>query len=58
VTAPNVTNIIVQQHCATDFAEHLALAFDHVAAQYILNALDPVHVKPVPCTLVLPGIGG
>jgi pimeloyl-ACP methyl ester carboxylesterase len=58
VTAPNVTNITVQQHCATDFAEHAALAFDRVAAAYILNALDPAHPRPVPCTLVLPLLGG
>jgi triacylglycerol esterase/lipase EstA (alpha/beta hydrolase family) len=58
VPGPNVTNITVQQHCATDYAEHLALAFDEVAAGYVLNALDPAHPAPVPCALVLPGLGG
>lgn len=58
VTAPNVTNITVQQHCATDFSDHVALAFDKVAAAYVLNALDPAHPRPVPCALVLPGLGG
>lgn len=57
VTAPNVTNMTVQQACPIDFSEHATLAFDPVASQDILNALDPAHRKPVPCTLVLPGIG-
>jgi hypothetical protein len=24
----------------------------------VLNALDPAHATPAPCTLVLPGVGG
>lgn len=55
--APNVTNIVVQDKCAIDFAEHLGLAADPVTAQHVLNALDPAHAKPAPCRLVLPGIG-
>jgi triacylglycerol lipase len=55
--APNATNIIVQDQCPLDFSEHLTLAWDPVAAQDILNALDPGDAQPVPCTLVLPGLG-
>lgn len=55
--APNATNIVVQDQCATDFSEHLTLAFDPVVAQDVLNALDPGQKQPVPCTLVLPAIG-
>jgi triacylglycerol lipase len=55
--APNATNIVVQNQCPIDFAEHLAVAFDPTVAQDILNALDPAHPKPVPCRLVLPVIG-
>jgi triacylglycerol lipase len=57
IDAPNVTNIVVQNQCPIDFAEHGALAFDPVAGQDILNALDPAHPRRVPCTLVLPLIG-
>ncbi len=55
--APNATNIVVQNQCAIDFAEHVAVAFDPTVGRDVLNALDPVHKKPVPCRLVLPGIG-
>jgi triacylglycerol lipase len=55
--APNATNIVVQDQCATDFSEHLTMAFDPVVAQDMLNALDPSDAQSVPCTLVLPGIG-
>jgi triacylglycerol lipase len=51
------TNFVLQDQCPLDFSEHLAVAFDPTAAQDILNALDPAHPKPVPCTLVLPAVG-
>jgi triacylglycerol lipase len=54
---PNVTNHVVQDHCATDLSEHLTVAFDPVATTLILNALAPDRARPVPCTVVLPGIG-
>ena len=37
--------------------KHLAVAFDPTVGRDILNALDPAHRKPVPCQLVLPGVG-
>jgi triacylglycerol lipase len=55
--APNATNIVVQDECGLDFAEHIAVAFDPTVGQDILNALDPAHRQPVPCHLVLPGVG-
>ena len=55
--APNATNIVVQDQCPIDFAEHLAVAFDPTVGQDILNALDPAHKQPVPCQLVLPALG-
>ena len=51
---PGMTNIVVQSRCATDYAEHFEIAADPVAAGYVLNALDPAHPRPVPCTTVLP----
>jgi triacylglycerol esterase/lipase EstA (alpha/beta hydrolase family) len=55
--APNATNIVVQDQCPLDFAEHIAVAFDPTVGQDVLNALDPALKRPVPCRLVLPGVG-
>jgi pimeloyl-ACP methyl ester carboxylesterase len=52
-----VTNIVIQDQCPQDFAEHLALAFDPNAGREILNALDPRHAARVECVPVLPGLG-
>lgn len=54
---PNVTNLIVQDYCGLDIADHLALAFDPTAMGLIGNALDPAHASPPPCRLVLPVVG-
>jgi triacylglycerol lipase len=51
---PGMRNITVQDRCATDYTEHFEIAADPVAAGYVLNALDPAHPRPVPCTVVLP----
>jgi triacylglycerol lipase len=56
-SAPNMTNLVVQKQCPLDQAEHVSMAADPVVAQDILNALDPKHPGPVPCTLVLPLVG-
>jgi triacylglycerol lipase len=55
--APGMTNEIVQDYCALDFTEHFEIAADPVAAQLVLNALDPAHPHAVPCRLVLPFVG-
>jgi triacylglycerol lipase len=52
-----MTNIVVQNQCLLDQADHLAMAADPIVAQDVLNALDPAHAKRPPCTPVLPGIG-
>jgi pimeloyl-ACP methyl ester carboxylesterase len=57
LNAPNATNIVLQDQCKLDFSDHVAVAFDPTAGADILNALDPQHPRPVPCRLVLPGIG-
>jgi triacylglycerol lipase len=56
VVAPRSTNFVVQDQCALDFADHIALAADPVAAQDVLNALDPAAAQPVPCVPVAPVI--
>jgi len=54
---PGMRNVVVQDECALDYAEHFQIAADPVAARIVLNALDPAHRKPVPCRLVLPFVG-
>jgi triacylglycerol lipase len=54
---PNMTNHVVQEQCPLDQSEHNSMAVDPIVAQDVLNALDPEHPAPVPCTLVLPAIG-
>ncbi len=54
---PGMHNITVQDQCSLDFAEHLAIAADPVAAADVLNALDPAHPRPVPCVFVPPFVG-
>jgi len=53
----NVTNITVQDHCPLDFSDHLSIISSPITGQYILNALDPAHTRPVPCVPVLPAFG-
>ncbi len=53
-----MTNVVVQEHCATDYTEHFQMASDPVASVVVLNALDPAHARPVPCSVVLPFVGG
>ncbi|MQY30627.1 esterase/lipase family protein [Nocardia aurantia] len=57
IAEPGVTNITVQDQCPQDFADHLSINSDPAAAADVLNALDPAHLQPIPCTLVLPAVG-
>ncbi len=54
----NVTNITVQNQCILDGADHLAINYDHIALNDVLNALDPAHARSTLCTPVVAGIGG
>jgi triacylglycerol esterase/lipase EstA (alpha/beta hydrolase family) len=54
----NIATIWVQDQCPLDFSEHVALAYDHIALQDVLNALDPAHTRRATCTPVLPFVGG
>ncbi|MBJ7348541.1 MAG: alpha/beta fold hydrolase [Thermoleophilaceae bacterium] len=53
-----IKNITIQDKCALDFTGHVSLAFDHVALNEVLNALDPAHAHGTSCTPVWPLIGG
>ena len=52
MNSPQATNIVVQDVCATDLAEHIDMAEDPVTRRLILNALDPSTAAKVPCTPV------
>ncbi len=57
VEAPNATNIVVQDTCAQDYSDHLAIAASVRSQAMVLNALDPAHPVPVPCVFVPPFLG-
>jgi triacylglycerol lipase len=42
-------NFVLQDLCPLNLSEHLAMAFDPVAAQLTFNALDPGRARPVDC---------
>ncbi|GAB3128734.1 alpha/beta fold hydrolase [Tsukamurella serpentis] len=52
-----VNNIVVQDTCAQDFSDHMAIAGSRRAAYFVLNALDPQRPRPVPCYPVPPFTG-
>lgn len=54
---PGMTNIVIQDVCRRDLSDHLAIAADPIAAQLVLNALDPANAKSPRCRLVLPVLG-
>ena len=49
LSGPAVTNITVQDQCAADTSDHVALASDPVALHDVRNALDPATATPVTC---------
>lgn len=53
----HVTNIVVQDGCAADRSDHLAIAGSRRTTRMVLNALDPQHPVPVPCEYVPPFTG-
>ncbi len=52
-----MTNIVVQDYCKRDHADHFEIAADRNATLHVLNALDPAHPRPLTCTLTLPFVG-
>lgn len=50
----NMHNVVIQDRCPNDFAEHFEIASDPNAAQLVLNFLDPAHARPLTCRTVLP----
>ncbi len=58
LSGSNVNNIVIQNQCAIDFDGHAGLAFDHIALQDVLNALDPAHPRTPLCTAIAFETGG
>lgn len=58
LNAPGVTNIVLQDKCPQDGSDHVSVATDANAAEFMLNALDPQHPRQVSCYPVLPVAGG
>jgi hypothetical protein len=57
LSGTGVTDILLQNQCPLDLADHLEIAADPVALADVLNALDPAHPVHVPCLTVLPITG-
>lgn len=54
LTGPNVDNIVLQDLCALDLSEHVAIGtVDRVVFHEVNNALDPAHATPTTCLSVI-----
>ncbi|MFF6792621.1 esterase/lipase family protein [Streptomyces filamentosus] len=54
LTGPDVTNVLIQDKCALDLSEHVAIGLtDRVAFHEVANALDPAHATPTSCLSVV-----
>ncbi len=52
--APNVKNIVLQDICAQDYADHVTIVYDDITLDVIRQALDPTAIPAVECHLVVP----
>ncbi|WP_326648853.1 esterase/lipase family protein [Streptomyces sp. NBC_01750] len=53
LVGPDVRNVLLQDLCAVDLSEHLAIGlFDRIAYHEVANALDPAHATPTNCASV------
>lgn len=56
LSGPAVTNITLQDTCAQNYTDHLAITYDRRALSYVLRALDPS--SPIaPCVFSSPASG-
>ncbi|MFJ2830901.1 esterase/lipase family protein [Streptomyces sp. NPDC087263] len=50
LTGSDVNNVLVQNLCALDLSEHVAIGLlDRIAFHEVANALDPAHATPTTC---------
>ncbi|MFI2643500.1 esterase/lipase family protein [Streptomyces sp. NPDC018610] len=53
LTGPDVRNVLLQDLCALDLSEHLAIGLtDRIAFHEVANALDPAHATTTDCASV------
>ncbi|MFB7371053.1 esterase/lipase family protein [Streptomyces sp. NPDC056222] len=51
---PNVTNVVIQDKCALDLSEHVAIGtLDRITFHEVTNALDPARATPTTCVSVI-----
>ncbi|MFE5484875.1 esterase/lipase family protein [Streptomyces sp. NPDC056527] len=51
---PNVTNVVIQDKCALDLSEHVAIGtLDRITFHEVANALDPARATPTTCLSVI-----
>ncbi|MEV7533942.1 esterase/lipase family protein [Streptomyces hydrogenans] len=54
LSGPDVTNVLIQDKCALDLSEHVAIGtVDRVTFHEVANALDPAHATPTTCLSVV-----
>ncbi|MFF4188836.1 esterase/lipase family protein [Streptomyces sp. NPDC001691] len=50
LNGPDVNNVLIQDKCAADLSEHVAIGLtDRVTYHEVGNALDPAHATPTTC---------
>lgn len=54
VDGPMTTNVVVQDGCEQNLSEHVAVAADPRAADFVLNALDPDNPREPRCEAIAP----
>ncbi|MFF9124635.1 esterase/lipase family protein [Streptomyces sp. NPDC014889] len=53
LTGPDVRNVLLQDLCAVDLSEHVAIGtIDRIAFHEVANALDPAHATATTCASV------
>lgn len=57
VEGPLVTNIVIQDGCEQNHADHLAIVADPRTADHVLRALDPADQREPRCEPVAPYLG-
>ena len=54
LSGPDVHNVLLQNLCAIDLSEHVAIGtIDRIAFHEVVNALDPAHATPTNCLSVI-----
>lgn len=49
LAGPNARNILLQDQCAWNYADHVSIIFDALAIRNVLNALDPARAVTPSC---------